>query len=223
MPTKSASGGEAERDEDDAWRRGRPGSASRVVAPGPPTRCGSPARRRWSSGHSGGRVARKPGGSLGGHGDAGCSAPNLTVRPGRALRPPNPRPYTRPMPTPDARTAVLDDLEWRRMIADHTDLDALRASMAGGPLVVLRRLRPDRTEPPFRQPRAPRDDASPPAGGPSAHRPRRRCDRPRRRPERPIRGATASRTRRHRGMGRADPLPGRALPVVRRRRTPRRS
>ena len=54
--------GEAERDEDDAWRRGRPGSASRVVAPGPPTRCGSPARRRWSSGHSGGRVARKPGG-----------------------------------------------------------------------------------------------------------------------------------------------------------------
>jgi tyrosyl-tRNA synthetase len=38
------------------------------------------------------------------------------------------------MPTPDARTAVLDDLEWRRMIADHTDLDALRASMANGPL-----------------------------------------------------------------------------------------
>jgi len=38
------------------------------------------------------------------------------------------------MPTPDARTAVLEDLEWRRMIADHTDLDALRSSMAGGPL-----------------------------------------------------------------------------------------
>ena len=38
------------------------------------------------------------------------------------------------MPTPDARTAVLDDLEWRRMIADHTDLDALRAAMAAGPL-----------------------------------------------------------------------------------------
>ena len=32
------------------------------------------------------------------------------------------------METPDARTAVLDDLEWRRMIADHTDLDALRAA-----------------------------------------------------------------------------------------------
>jgi len=29
---------------------------------------------------------------------------------------------------------VLDDLEWRRMIADHTDLDALRAEMAAGPV-----------------------------------------------------------------------------------------
>ena len=53
--------GEAEGDEDDAGRRGRPGSASRVVSPCPPARCGSPARRRWSSGHSRGRVARKPG------------------------------------------------------------------------------------------------------------------------------------------------------------------
>jgi tyrosyl-tRNA synthetase len=32
------------------------------------------------------------------------------------------------------RTAVLDDLEWRRMIADHTDRDALRAAMAAGPM-----------------------------------------------------------------------------------------
>jgi len=38
------------------------------------------------------------------------------------------------METPDLRTAVLDDLEWRRMIADHTDLDALRAAMAAGPV-----------------------------------------------------------------------------------------
>jgi tyrosyl-tRNA synthetase len=38
------------------------------------------------------------------------------------------------MATPDARTAVLDDLAWRRMIADHTDLDALRADMAAGPI-----------------------------------------------------------------------------------------
>ena len=38
------------------------------------------------------------------------------------------------MKTPDARTAVLDDLQWRRMIADHTDLDVLRASMAAGPV-----------------------------------------------------------------------------------------
>ena len=33
-----------------------------------------------------------------------------------------------------ARTAVLDDLEWRSMIADHTDLDALRAAMAAAPV-----------------------------------------------------------------------------------------
>ena len=36
------------------------------------------------------------------------------------------------MMTPDTRTAVLDDLAWRRMIADHTDLDALRTAMASG-------------------------------------------------------------------------------------------
>jgi tyrosyl-tRNA synthetase len=38
------------------------------------------------------------------------------------------------METLEARTAVLDDLAWRRMIADHTDLDALRAAMAAGPV-----------------------------------------------------------------------------------------
>jgi tyrosyl-tRNA synthetase len=38
------------------------------------------------------------------------------------------------MATSETRTAVLDDLEWRRMIADHTDLDALRAAMAAGPI-----------------------------------------------------------------------------------------
>jgi tyrosyl-tRNA synthetase len=43
--------------------------------------------------------------------------------------------YThRPMETTAARTAVLDDLAWRRMIADHTDLDALRSDMAAGPI-----------------------------------------------------------------------------------------
>ncbi|HUF06824.1 MAG TPA: tyrosine--tRNA ligase [Candidatus Binatia bacterium] len=36
------------------------------------------------------------------------------------------------METPEPRTAVLDDLEWRRMIADHTDLDLLRSAMADG-------------------------------------------------------------------------------------------
>ncbi len=39
-----------------------------------------------------------------------------------------------PMTSHDARTAVLDDLAWRRMIADHTDLDALRAAMDAGPV-----------------------------------------------------------------------------------------
>ena len=38
------------------------------------------------------------------------------------------------MATSDTRTAVLDDLEWRRMVADHTDLDALRSAMAAGPV-----------------------------------------------------------------------------------------
>jgi tyrosyl-tRNA synthetase len=33
-----------------------------------------------------------------------------------------------------ARTAVLDDLEWRRMVADRTDLNALRSAMAAAPL-----------------------------------------------------------------------------------------
>jgi tyrosyl-tRNA synthetase len=39
-----------------------------------------------------------------------------------------------PMDAATQRTAVLDDLEWRRMIADHTDLEALRAAMAAGPM-----------------------------------------------------------------------------------------
>jgi tyrosyl-tRNA synthetase len=36
--------------------------------------------------------------------------------------------------TAETRTAVLDDLEWRGMIADHTDLAALRQAMAAGPM-----------------------------------------------------------------------------------------
>jgi tyrosyl-tRNA synthetase len=38
------------------------------------------------------------------------------------------------MATPEERTAVLDDLAWRRMVADHTDLDLLRDAMAAGPV-----------------------------------------------------------------------------------------
>ena len=43
--------------------------------------------------------------------------------------------YTQaPMDAASRRAAVLDDLDWRRMIAAHTDLDALRGAMATGPL-----------------------------------------------------------------------------------------
>ena len=43
--------------------------------------------------------------------------------------------YTqRPMDAQTQRAAVLDDLEWRRMIAHHTDLDALRDAMRAGPV-----------------------------------------------------------------------------------------
>jgi tyrosyl-tRNA synthetase len=38
------------------------------------------------------------------------------------------------MDASDARIAVLDDLAWRRMIADRTDLEALRGAMAAGPV-----------------------------------------------------------------------------------------
>jgi len=38
------------------------------------------------------------------------------------------------METNAERTTVLDDLEWRGMVADHTDLGALRSAMAAGPL-----------------------------------------------------------------------------------------
>ena len=43
--------------------------------------------------------------------------------------------YTQaPMDAASQRAAVLDDLEWRRMIADHTDLEALRSAMIAGPV-----------------------------------------------------------------------------------------
>ena len=66
----------------------------------------------------------------------GSFARQGSTKPGIAeyRRPAGP-PYTQwPMETPDTRTAVLDDLAWRGMIADHTDLDALRSAMAAGPV-----------------------------------------------------------------------------------------
>ena len=38
------------------------------------------------------------------------------------------------MSTPETRTAILADLDWRGMVAHSTDLDALRAAMAAGPV-----------------------------------------------------------------------------------------
>jgi tyrosyl-tRNA synthetase len=38
------------------------------------------------------------------------------------------------MATPETRTAVLEDLQWRRMIAHSTDPDELRRAMAAGPV-----------------------------------------------------------------------------------------
>ncbi len=86
----------------------------------------------------------------------------------------------------------------------------------GRPRDLLRRFRPDRAEPPFRQPGAAGDHAPAPAGGAYADRPRRRRDRPRRRPERSHHRAHPERPRGDRRLGRADQVPGRALPRLRR-------
>ena len=77
---------------------------------------------------------------------------------------------------------LLDDLEWRGLIAHSTDLDALRDDAGRGPGPVLRGLRPDRTEPAHGQPGADRHRAAAAGGRPRPVRPRRRCDRADRRP-----------------------------------------
>ena len=58
----------------------------------------------------------------------------MTVRPGDRYAAERRSVYSDRWPRRTSAHAVLDDLEWRRMIADHTDLDALRADMAAGPL-----------------------------------------------------------------------------------------
>ena len=95
----------AEDAEDDPRERGGAGWPA-PRAPRPAARGAPlPCRRRWSSGHRAARVARMFGA------------------------------YTQPpMDAPTQRAAVLDDLEWRRMIAHHTDLDALRDAMRAGPV-----------------------------------------------------------------------------------------
>ena len=64
-------------------------------------------------------------------------------------------------------THILDELEWRGLIAQTTDLDALRDALSAGPVSLLLRLRPDRAEPAHRQPRP--DPHGPPAAGCRSH------------------------------------------------------
>ena len=93
-------------------------------------------------------------------------------------------------------TGILDELDWRGLIAQSTDRDALAAAAAAGPLTVYAGLRPDGAEPARRTPGSAADAAALPAGRAPADRPRRRCDRDDRRP--PRRRRTHAEHRRHR-------------------------
>ena len=62
---------------------------------------------------------------------------------------------TRPRgPSVSIDPTLLDDLEWRGLVAHSTDLDALREALAERERPVLRRLRPDRAQPAHGQPGA---------------------------------------------------------------------
>ena len=67
-------------------------------------------------------------------------------------------------PPPPGRDSLTDDLLWRGLIQDSTDLDELRDAARRRPGHVLCGLRPDRAEPARRPPHAGR---SPPAGSSS--------------------------------------------------------
>ena len=72
---------------------------------------------------------------------------------------------------------ILDELEWRGLIALTTDLDALRDALCRRARVALLRLRPDRAEPAHRQPR-PDPHRAPPAGRRPPRRSRSSAARP---------------------------------------------
>ena len=72
---------------------------------------------------------------------------------------------------------ILDELEWRGLIAQSTDRDALGKQLAAGPCHRLFGVRPDRAESARRSPHPAADAASVPAGGAPADRAGRRRDR----------------------------------------------
>ena len=109
---------------------------------------------------------------------------------------------------------LLDDLEWRGLIAHSTDR---RRAPRGAPRrerQVLRGLRPDRAEPPHGPPGAGPHRPPTAAGGPHAVRARRRRDRHDRRPQ-GRGGAQPQLARRRQGVGRQGARPDRAVPLLR--------
>ena len=204
--TNSATRQQAEHAEDDAWSAVEPGPASRIGAPGAPTRCGSPARRRWSSGHSGGRVARKPAGPSVGVGMQSARHRTMTARTGRPLRL---RIRVRILGPMHSRSTHRGPRRSRLAADDRRPHGSGRAALVDGGRTAVRTTaastRPHRAS--ISATSCSCDDAPPPAGGPPAHRPRRRCDRPRRRPERPIRGAQLHEREVIAGLGRRGSAP----------------
>ena len=96
---------------------------------------------------------------------------------------------------------ILDELSWRGLIAQSTDLDALARTLAAGPAHPLFGIRPDRAQPACRPPGAAADAAPVPAGRTQADRAgRRRHRHDRRSPRR--RRAHAEHGRHRRRVGR---------------------
>ena len=112
-------------------------------------------------------------------------------------------------------TDLLDDLQWRGLIArEHRPRRPARG-LRRGPGHLLLRLRPDRTQPAHRQPRADPHVAAAAAGRAPAARPGRWRDRPDRRPQARQPSAPSTTKETVARLGRPDPRADRALPVLR--------
>ena len=97
-----------------------------------------------------------------------------------------------PLPVTSA-SELLDDLQWRGLVAQSTDLDALREALDAGPVTFYCGFDPTAPSLHVGQPRADPHAAPPAAGRAPAARARRRRDRPDRRPQRQTRRAHAQR------------------------------